>query len=270
MAFKHIISRDNPVFKQLKKLADHSRERRQTGKTLLDGVHLLEAYIESFGLPELLIIPEGQSSTEATGLIQQLVDGDEVPTVMFPTLMFAELTPVASPTGVLALIKTPEISLPESADFLLMLEDIQDPGNLGAILRSAAAAGVDIVYLSIGSADVWSPKAMRGGQGAQFVLPIIQRADLINIASQFNGNILATTMEGESLFAQDLTGQIAFMVGNEGAGLSHALMNVATNRVAVPMCNKLGRKKIESLNATTAATVCMFERVRQLTACGRN
>jgi len=270
MAFKHIISRDNPIFKQLKKLADYSRERRQTGKTLLDGVHLIEAYIESFGLPEMLIIPEGQSSGEATGLIQQLVDGDELPAVMFPTLMFAELAPVASPTGVLALIKTPEMSLPESPDFVLMLEDIQDPGNLGAMLRSAAAAGVDAVYLSIGSADAWSPKALRGGQGAQFVLPIIERADLINIATHFNGNILAATMEGEPLFDQDLTGQLAFMVGNEGAGLSRALMNVATKRVAVPMSSKCGRRKIESLNATTAATVCMFERVRQLAASGGN
>lgn len=264
MAFKHIISRDNPVFKHLKKLADNARERRQTGKTLLDGVHLIEGYIESFGLPELLIIPEGQSSTEATALIQNIVDGDDVPTVMFPTLMFAELTPVASPTGVLALIKIPIIALSEITDFVLMLEDIQDPGNLGAVLRSAAAAGVDVVYLSLGSTDAWSPKALRGGQGAQFVLPIIERADLMNIASHFNGNTLATTMEGESLFTQNLTGRVAFMVGNEGAGLSCALMNVATKRVVIPMSSKLGRRKIESLNATTAATVCMFERVRQL------
>lgn len=259
MAFKHIISRDNSVFKQLKKLADNARERRQTGKTLLDGVHLIEAYIESFGLPELLIIPEGQSSTEATGLIQALSDSEEVPTVMFTTLMFAELTPVASPTGILVLVKIPEIVPPESPDFVLMLEDIQDPGNVGAMLRSAAAAGVDVVYLSTGSADVWSPKALRGGQGAQFALPMIERADLLELASSFDGTTFATAMGGESLFEQDLTGAIAFMVGNEGAGLSSDLMRAAHQRVAIPM-----HGKIESLNATAAATVCLFERVRQM------
>lgn len=259
MTFKHIISRDNGVFKQLKKLADNTRERRQTGKTLLDGVHLIDAYITSFGLPELLIIPEGQSSTEATGLIQALVDGDEVPTVMFTTLMFAELTPVASPTGILALVKIPEIVPPESPNFVLMLEDIQDPGNLGAMLRSAAAAGVEVVYLSTGSADVWSPKALRGGQGAQFALPLIERADLLEVAGSFNGLTLATTMDGECLFDQNLTGSVAFMVGNEGAGLSPNLLRMAHQRVAIPMSNK-----IESLNATAAATVCLFERVRQL------
>ena len=263
MAFKHIISRDNSVFKQLKKLADSSRERRQVGKTLLDGVHLIEAYIEQFGLPELLIIPEGQSSAEATGLIQAIADGDEIPTVMFTTLMFAELTPVASPTGILALVKIPEMLAPASPNFVLMLEDIQDPGNLGAMLRSAAAAGVDVVYLSIGSADAWSPKALRGGQGAQFTLPMIERADLLDIAANFAGQTFATTMQAKSLYSQDLTGAVAFMIGNEGAGLSRALIDAASDSVSIPMSGK-----IESLNATAAATVCLFERVRQVALSG--
>ncbi len=105
-SFKHIISRDNPVFKQLKKLADNARERRAEGKTLLDGVHLIEGYCQAFGEPELaglelIIIPEGKSSREATNLMQTL---SEVNTMMLPTLMFAELTPVASSTGILALV----------------------------------------------------------------------------------------------------------------------------------------------------------------------
>src|SRR5687767_13658368 len=102
-SFKHIISRDNPVFKQLKKLADNARERRAEGKTLLDGVHLIEGYCQVFGEPELMIIPEGKSSREATNLMQSL---SEVNTMMLPTLMFAELTPVATSTGILALVKT--------------------------------------------------------------------------------------------------------------------------------------------------------------------
>ena len=137
MAFKHIVSRDNPVFKQLKRLADNARERRAEGKTLLDGVHLIEAYIDAFGEPELVIIPEGQSSVEATGLIQALVD---VPTIMLPTLMFSELTPVVSATGILALAKIPKLPSVEAPQFALMLEGIQDPGNLGSMLRTAAAA----------------------------------------------------------------------------------------------------------------------------------
>lgn len=259
MSFKHIISRDNPVFKQLKKLADSARERRAEGKTLLDGVHLIESYLAAFGSPDVVIIPEGQSSVEATGLIQALED---VSTVMMPTLMFAELTPVANATGILALIKIPQLPIPENPTFALMLEDIQDPGNMGSMLRTAAAAGVDVVYLSVSCTDAWSPKALRGGQGAQFVLPIVERADLIAELQNFKGNSYATTMQGESLYEQDLTQPAAFVVGNEGAGLRQQTIAAATKSITIPMAeSRLG--SVESLNAGAATTVCLFERKRQ-------
>jgi TrmH family RNA methyltransferase len=255
MTFKHITSRDNNLFKQLKKLADSSRERRKTGETLLDGVHLVEGYFQHFGEPTLLVIPEGESSNEATGLLQALVD---VPTVMFPTLMFSELTPVASPTGILALVKIPQLALPSTVDFALLLEDIQDPGNLGSMLRTAAAAGVDAVYLSTGCTDAWSPKALRGGQGAHYVLPIVERVDLREWMQGFAGQTLATVMRGESLYEQDLTGPTAFMIGNEGTGLSAGLIEAAGKQVNIPIADG-----IESLNAAAASAICLFERVRQ-------
>lgn len=258
--FKHIISRDNPVFKQLKKLAENARERRAEGKTLLDGVHLIEGYLQAFGEPELpglelIIIPEGKSSLEATHLMQNLQD---VKTVMFPTLMFAELTPVASSTGILALVKLPQIAPPTEVKFALMLEDIQDPGNLGSMLRTALGAGVEAVYLSKGCTDAWSPKALRGGQGAQFYLPIIENADLVEKMKNFPGETYATTMDGASLYAQDLTGATAFILGNEGAGLSKATMQAASHQISIPM-----NAQLESLNAAAAAAICLFERKRQ-------
>ncbi|MDP1523075.1 MAG: RNA methyltransferase [Methylotenera sp.] len=262
MSFKHIVSRDNPVFKQLKKLADNSRERRNEGKTLLDGVHLIEAYLEAFndaGI-ELIIIPEGQSSVEATGLIQSL---EHIATIMLPTLMFAELTPVASATGILALVKIPQLAAPEQPAFALMLEAIQDPGNLGSMLRTAAAAGVETVYLSTSCTDAWSPKALRGGQGAQFVLPIVERADLIVELQNFGGNSYATTMQGESLYVQDLTQATAFVIGNEGAGLRKQTIAATTKPITIPMA-KSALGSVESLNAGAAAAVCLFERQRQV------
>lgn len=255
MTFKHITSRDNSLFKQLKKLADSSRERRKLGQTLLDGVHLVEGYLGYFGEPELLVIPEGESSNEATGLLQTLVD---VPIVMFPTLMFSELTPVASPTGILALVKIPQLPLPPAVDFALLLEDIQDPGNLGSMLRTAAAAGVDAVYLSTGCTDAWSPKALRGGQGAHFVLPVVERVELLEFMQDFKGQTLATAMQGESLYAQDLKTPTAFLIGNEGTGLSGTLLQAAHKRVNIPIT-----EGVESLNAAAASAICLFERVRQ-------
>jgi TrmH family RNA methyltransferase len=255
MSFKHITSRDNPIFKYLKKLAENARERRAEGKTLLDGVHLIESYLQAFGEPELVIIPEGKSSLEATSLMQQL---EHVNTIMFPTLMFAELTPVATSTGILAMVKKPNLVSPSQIGFALMLEDIQDPGNLGSMLRSALGAGVDAVYLSKGCTDAWSPKALRGGQGAQFYLPIIEGVDLVETMQNFAGNTYATTMDGESLYAQDLTKPTAFVIGNEGAGLSLAALQAADKQVSIPMHHNL-----ESLNAAAAAAVCLFERARQ-------
>jgi RNA methyltransferase, TrmH family len=265
MSFKHIISRDNPVFKQLKKFADSARERRSEGKTLLDGVHLIESYMATFGLPDeagidLIIIPEGKSSVEATGLIQSLVD---VSTVMLPTLMFAELTPVANATGILALVKIPQLPIPQNPAFALMIEDIQDPGNIGSMLRTAVASGVEVAYLSTSCTDAWSPKALRGGQGAQFLLPIVERADLIAELQNFQGGSYATTMAGESLYAQDLSQPTAFVIGNEGAGLRNQTIAAATKRITIPMAEtSLG--SIESLNAGAATAVCLFERMRQV------
>lgn len=257
MSFKHITSRDNPIFKQLKKFADNAKVRRSECKTLLDGVHLIEAYMAVFGVPDALIIPEGKSSTEATGLIQSLAD---ISTVMLPTLMFSELTPVASSTGILALVEIPKLAVPESPDFVLMLEDIQDPGNLGSMLRTAAAAGVQCAFLSLGCTDAWSPKALRGGQGAQFVLPIVERADLIEALQAFAGTSYAAAMQGESLYSQDLTGATAFVIGNEGGGLSARVLAATSQKIHIPMAEG----SVESLNAGVAAAICLFERKRQL------
>ena len=256
MSFKHITSRDNPVFKYQKKLAENTRERRAEGKTLLDGVHLIESYCAAFGDPELIIIPEGKSSLEATQMMQHL---EHVSSMMLPTLMFAELTPVTSSTGILAVIKTPQMAPPTEVKFALMLEDIQDPGNLGSMLRSALGAGVEAVYLSKGCTDAWSPKALRGGQGAQFYLPIMEGVNLLETIDQFAGNTYATTMQGESLYAQDFTQACAFLIGNEGAGLSANTLQAASHQISIPMHTHL-----ESLNVAAAAAVCLFERARQV------
>ena len=259
MAFKHITSRDNPIFKQLRKLVDQSRERKKTASTLLEGVHLIEAYLQVYGEPRLLIIPEGQSSVEATALIQQLADVD---TMLLPTLMFAELAPVASSSGVMALIDIPEAQVPASIYFALLIEDIQDPGNLGSMLRTAAAAGVQVAYLTKGCTDAWSPKALRGGQGAQFVLPVVERADLIAELQQFQGSSYATTMQGESLYAQDFTAPTVFVIGNEGAGISQGIIQAVDAEITIPMANTHSLA-VESLNAAAATAICLFECQRQ-------
>jgi TrmH family RNA methyltransferase len=252
---KNITSRDNPLFKQLKRLAESGRERHRTGQLLLDGAHLIEAYMEAFGEPELIVVSGAGQATDALHLLQDLADARQV---MLPGNLFAEISPVASPTGILALAKIPQLPAPREPGFAVLLEDIQDPGNLGSILRSAAAAGVEVAYLSAGCADVWSPKTLRGGQGAQFILPVVEKADLVRVCTEFRGTLLAASLKGESLYAMDLSEPVAFIFGNEGAGLTEDMLNASTHRVRIPMPGD-----VESLNAAAAAAICLFERVRQ-------
>jgi TrmH family RNA methyltransferase len=146
-----------------------------------------------------------------------------------------------------------------------MLEDLQDPGNLGSILRSCAAAGIRHVLLSKGSVHAWSPRVLRAGMGAHFALSIHERADLVAAARKFPGRLIATRAGApQAVFDADLRGSVGLMFGNEGAGLSAELLATAHAVVSIPMPGTA-----ESLNVAAAAAVCLFERVRQMELMGR-
>ena len=256
---KTITSSDNAGFKQLLKLAHSSRERRLAGLSLLDGVHLLQAYLQNVGAPQQIVLSEtGARNLEIEALrkraggvhLLQLSDG-----------LFNQLSSVASPTGVIAVIKTPRLEAPPDVlETCVMLEDIQDPGNLGSILRSCAAAGIKQVYLSTHSVNAWSPRVLRAAMGAHFSVAIHERMDLQALALHFPGRVLVTRMDAaKTLYGVDLTGAVALIFGNEGAGVTDALAKRAHAAVAIPMPGVA-----ESLNVAAAVAVCLFERVRQL------
>jgi TrmH family RNA methyltransferase len=163
--------------------------------------------------------------------------------------------------GALAVIVTPRTTLPAAADFCLLLDGLQDPGNVGSILRSAAAAGVKQVLLSKKSAFAWSPKVLRAGQGAHFLTTIVEDVDLAAWAAAFRaggGRVAAlVARDGTSLFRADLARPLALAVGNEGAGLSRKLADRADLRLTIPMPGGM-----ESLNVGAAAAVALFECVR--------
>lgn len=245
-----IRSRANPQFRSLLKIATSSRERRKTGKTLLDGEHLLQAYEQAIGAPELLIVtPQTEHLTRRHGNVRSITLAE---------LLFAELSPVETPSGVLALIDRPRLSEP-SAGSMIALEAVQDPGNLGAILRSAAAAGFTRTLLSPACADAWAPKTLRAGMGAHFVIQIEERVALTARLSQTGLPLFALTLNAtQQLYQTDLRGNVIFMFGNEGAGLSDELAALAMTRVSIPM-----RGAVESLNVAAAVSVCCFEKMRQ-------
>lgn len=251
-----IASRDNPLFKRLKKLAESARARREARMTLLDGEHLIEACLDAGTEPHTLV----RAASAAEGPVAVLAARcPHSRRVVLADALFAELSPVATPSGLLAEAAWLNPPAPGGTPLVVVLEDIQDPGNLGAMLRTAAAAGATRAVLSRGCHDPWSPKALRGGQGAQFVLPVETGVDLVDWLTRFDGVSLALALgEDGGLYAQRLTGPLAVVVGNEGAGLSTAVRAAARARVHIPM-----RGRVESLNAAAALAVAVFEAARQ-------
>ena len=251
---KLIQSRENPFFKELVKLAGSARQRNKAGQTLLDGAHLLSAYLDA-GFRPLHVLLGTSANAECVDLVSCLND---VPVTQFDDKLLAELSELKTTTGILALIEIPAPQVRE-ANFALLLEDIQDPGNLGSMLRSAAAAGCDAVFLSPGCADAWSPRVLRAAMGGHFCLAIHESQDLKVVAHAFSGTLLATSLQASrTLYECDLTSPVAFMMGNEGAGLSGELLQLATHPVTIPMLGK-----VESHNVAAATAICLFEVVRQ-------
>lgn len=250
-----ISSTANDFYKKLQKLLQTKRERIKQDVVLLEGVHLVESAIEAgWVLKQLIISASGLENPE----VQRLKIGHSC--VYFADSLFKELTDVVTPVGVLGVFERRRQSPISTSGCVLLLEQVQDPGNVGAILRTASAMGVNQVWLTPGSADPWSPKVLRAGMGAHFFLDIQEAAlDDLPIAA-FEGAVAITTLEGASpLYDVKLEGDILLAMGNEGAGVSEKLANMADIRIHIPMS-----PGVESLNVATATAMCLYERSRQL------
>lgn len=252
---KHIQSRDNAFFKQLRKLAESGRERRKTGLTLLDGVHLVAAYEQAIGPVEALVVAE---SALASGEVSEYVEGREVS--LLSDALMREIGLVDTPSGLLAVARMP--AAVASLDFqqdAILLDGVQDPGNVGTLLRTAAAAGVRQALLSPGCAAAWSPKVLRAGQGAHFLLAIHEDADLVSFMADYGGSTAVTCLDGaSSLYDARWSGPVAWVFGAEGLGVRRELIDAARLRIKIPMPGA-----VESLNVGAAAAVCLFEMVRR-------
>jgi RNA methyltransferase, TrmH family len=252
-----IISRDNPRLKEAVRLIASSRERRKAGRCVLEGEHIVAAYCRAHGPAETLLIAETALDRPAIRALQAVVPAAQ--TLIVTPSAWADFSQLPATVGALAVVPTPTPRFERAADFCVLLEDVQDPGNVGSILRSAAAAGVAQVFLSAQCAFAWSPKVLRAAQGAQFHLEIYEDVDLPEWAGRYEGKVAAAVAAGgKALYAADLTEPVAVAIGNEGAGLSTALRTAATFEVTIPMPGDF-----ESLNAAAAAAICLFECVRQ-------
>jgi TrmH family RNA methyltransferase len=262
MTLKAISSRDNPLYKELKLLAASSQARRKEERTLLDGVHLCETYLQLVGRPLLCVVGEtAMHNSEVANILQQC-DDKATQTIVLPDALFHAVSQVEHGIDILFVISTPKWPLPSRLSrSAVLLDTVQDPGNFGSIVRSAAAAGIEQIFCSMGTTFAWSPKVLRAGMGAHFLLQIFEHVDLADLLKNTDIPVIATSSHAEQrIYDLDLTQPVAWLFGHEGQGVADDLLAQATHRVSIP---HLGA--VESLNVAASSAICFFEQVRQKT-----
>lgn len=258
---KSISSADNASFKRWLRLVEAPREVRSQRRTMAEGLHLAEAIHAAGYAVEAVLVRKGTNRPEVHRWMETLVAAG-VAAFELTAGLFDRLSPVERGSGLLLLIPVPEPQ-PLAGGDALFLDGIQDPGNAGALLRVAAAAGVRHVLAAPGTVGLWSPKVLRGAQGAHFRLQLHEEIEATAARSVLPMPwIGASAHTGTPLWDADLTDRaIGFMVGAEGAGLSPSAAAACDRYVTIPLASG-----VESLNVGAAAAICLFERRRQAEA----
>jgi len=261
-----IQSSHNPKLQRVRALLGRRIDRQEQNSFVLEGVRLIDEAMRTGAVPGLLLF------AEASGRVQALLDqanasGADIPQVD-PSLLEA-VSDTKTSQGLVGIFQIPTLPMPDRPDFILVLDALGDPGNLGAILRSAAAAGVQLVLLTPGTTDPFAPKVVRSAMGAHFYLPM-RTMDWEEIENFRNDErqktetalrFLASDMDGgKSCWDSDLRRPCALIIGNEATGISTQAEALADERIHIPM-----QGKIESLNASIAASILIFEVIRQRT-----
>lgn len=255
-----ITSSHNPKVKLIRALAGRPKERRENGAFLAEGVRLVEEAF-SAGWDIRFVLYTDELSPRGQELVKSLIaKGVDVEPVV--ENLFQSMTETETSQGILAVLALdPPDSLlpPPKPDLILIPDQIRDPGNLGTLLRTAAAAGVQAVFIPPETTDPFAPKVVRAGMGAHFRLPILSLT-----WDQLKGRVAEMSVylsdaEGEkSCWEVDFTHPTALVIGGEAEGASAQARNLATEMIRIPMPGQM-----ESLNAGAAGAVLMYEAVRQ-------
>lgn len=251
-----ITSSTNSRIKQIVKYGTKAKARKEADVFLVEGLRMFreiprEDLLETYVTEEFI----DNHGAVLDGISYELVKDS----------VFREISDTVAPQGVLAVVRQRHDSLEEvitnETPLLLVLEHLQDPGNVGTIIRTAEGAGVTGIIMSRDTVDYYNPKVVRATMGAIFRVPVVVEDDLcktLQVLHECGIQSYAAHLKGVSFYKYSYQKASAFLIGNEGNGLSDALSSVATSLIKIPM---LGQ--VESLNAATAATVLMYEAMRQ-------
>lgn len=253
-----ITSNQNPKIKLVRALLGRSKERREAGAFVVEGVRLVEEAVQAkwpirFILFNEILSERGKSQVE--GPRSQGVDVEEVSASVMQALSETE-----TPQGILAVLEFSDLPIPNKPNFILVPDQIRDPGNLGTLLRSAAATGVQAVLIPPETTDAFAPKVVRAGMGAHFRLPIraMSWEEIDKVVKLEGLKVLIADMDGVSCWEMNLRQPVTLVIGSEADGASESARKIADGKISIPMMGD-----IESLNAGVAGSVLMFEVVRQ-------
>lgn len=260
---KPITSAANERYKAWLKLATQPRQVRLQRRTLAEGLHLAQAWLEAEWPVEAVLVRDDEAYGEAHGERNRLADAlaQRAPAFALAPALFDALGLVEHGVGLALVVPVPDEAGGSVTGDALYLDGLQDPGNVGALLRVAAAAGVRHVFASGGTAALWAPKVLRAAQGAHLVLDLREGIAPEQLALM-DVHWIGTALDGEPLWQAPLpTEPVGWLFGAEGQGLSAPARAMCRQRLRIPMA-----PGVESLNVATAAAVCLFERARRRAA----
>lgn len=254
-----ITSTKNEKVKQIKALQGRAKARREAGAFVIEGIRLAEEALAADWQVQLCLYDPALNE-RGLALVEKLREAG-VETLEAAPHVIAAASDTQTPQGILLVLDLAPLPLPESPDFVLVLDQLRDPGNAGTLLRTAAAAGVNAVLFSTGSVDAFSPKVLRSGMGAHFRLPMhtMPAGEIITFCQEHRLRILlAEANKGAPYHAADLKAPLALIVGSEAHGPGEEFHSAADGYLHIPMPGES-----ESLNAAMAASVLLFEAIRQ-------
>ena len=251
-----ITSTQNPKLKLARSLMGRPKERHEAQAFVVEGVRLVEEALDSAWPIQFVLCTSGLSERGielVTKLRTKNIDVEDVNEAIFQSVSVTETS-----QGLLAVLNYSLLPIPPSLDFVLIPDSIRDPGNLGTLLRTAAAAGVQAVFLPPETTDAFAPKVVRAGMGAHFRLPIHSLTwEEIRTATR-SLKVYLADMQGSPCWQADFRLPLALIVGGEAEGATEPALKLADMTVSIPMPGKA-----ESLNAGVAGAILLFEVVRQ-------
>ncbi len=247
-----ITSTTNSRVKLVAALQGRARSRRKEGKIVLEGVRLIADATANGATPLFVFYTPGA----ADDLVAELAAVTD--TAPVDAVVMRHITETETPQGVVAVFPMPEPSLPETPSRVLILDALQDPGNVGTMIRTAAGAGCDAVVLAPGCVDAYNPKVLRAGMGAHFRVPVAE-LDWDAIRALDVPHVYLAAGNADAPYdAVDWRGRWALVIGSEAHGAGDDARQLATTPITIPMA-----RRTESLNAANAAAVMLFEAARQ-------